>query len=112
MRVRIRFGTGVKIGRKPRQHPSIALGIGALLTPAAVATSLLGFWGIAADLKWTSNFAISSGFFSHWQVWLLGGALLQMAALLLRHYAGPVDLPEEVPDDRPLEPEHSHSRAL
>jgi len=42
----------------------------ALLTPASVIAGTLGLWRLAADLNWTETFPISSGFFSHWQVWM------------------------------------------
>jgi hypothetical protein len=42
----------------------------ALMTPAAVVVLVLGLWRLAADLGWTEVFPISTGFFSHWQVWM------------------------------------------
>jgi len=86
MRVRIRFGKGAKIGPRPRVHRSVALAVGSLFTPAAVGASVLGLWRIAADLKWTNDFAISTGFFSHWQVWFAAAALLQLCARILSRY--------------------------
>lgn len=58
----------------------------ALLTPAALMASILGFWRIGADFHWTSSFAIPSGWLSHWQVWLGGAALLQFGAYALNRY--------------------------
>jgi hypothetical protein len=46
----------------------------------------LGVWGIAADYRWANSFAIPSGLFSHWQVWLGGAALLQFCSLVLNRY--------------------------
>ncbi len=62
------------------------MGVAALLNPAALMAFVLAFWRIAADLKWTSNFAISSGLFSHWQVWMGGAALLQFCSYALNRY--------------------------
>jgi hypothetical protein len=56
------------------------------LTPAAVLFSALGAWRIAADLHWANRFAIPSGLFSHWQVWLGGAALLQVCSRALNRY--------------------------
>jgi hypothetical protein len=58
-----------------------------LLTPAAAMALALALWGVAADLNWTSSFAISSGLFSHWQSWLGAAALLQLAARMLSRWA-------------------------
>jgi hypothetical protein len=56
------------------------------LTPAAVMAAVLAMWRIAADMNWTSRFAISTGFFSHWQVWLAAAVLLQLCSRILNHY--------------------------
>jgi hypothetical protein len=87
MIVRIRLGRGPRFGKKPRRQRRFALGIAGLLTPAAVLAAALGFWRIAADMKWTGRFAITEGFFSHWQVWLGAAILLQVCAHLLNRYA-------------------------
>jgi hypothetical protein len=86
MRVRIRFGKGPKVAKKRRRNQRIALAVGALLTPAAAMAGVLGLWRIAADLNWTGSFAIPSGVFSHWQVWLGAAALLQLCARVLNRY--------------------------
>jgi|SRR5579863_8851179 hypothetical protein len=87
MLVKIRFGTSQTARTKRRQKQRIALGVSALLTPAAAMASVLGIWRIAADLNWAGQFAITSGFFSHWQVWLAAAALLQLGARILNRYA-------------------------
>jgi hypothetical protein len=60
--------------------------VAALLTPAAVIAAALGLWRIAADLNWANNFAIPSGIFSHWQVWLGAAAALQFCSRILNRY--------------------------
>jgi hypothetical protein len=87
MIVRIRFGSGARVGRKPRKQRRFAVGMAGLLTPAALLATVLGLWRIAADLSWTGSFAIPSGFFSHWQVWLGAAVILQLCAHLLNRYA-------------------------
>ena len=70
MVVRIRFDRGRPVQRKKGKNRGVALALGALLTPGAVMASALGLWRLAADLKWTGEFGIASGLFSHWQVWI------------------------------------------
>jgi hypothetical protein len=50
-----------------RQLPNILV---ALLTPAAMVAFVMGLWRVSADLDWAGAFPITSGFFSHWQVWI------------------------------------------
>jgi len=86
MLVRIRFGRGRPVHRGRGKNRKLALALGALLTPAAVMASVLGLWRLAADMKWTGEFGISSGLFSHWQVWLASAAILQRGAWMLNRY--------------------------
>jgi len=90
MVVRIRFGkrpppSGLR-ARGTLHARRRAQAIAALLTPAALMAFVLGSWRIAAELKWTGSFAIPSGPFSHWQVWLGGAALLQICSYVLNRY--------------------------
>ena len=89
MIVRIRFGSGTKIGRKPRKQRRFAVGIAGLLTPAAVLAAVLALWRIAADMNWTGSFAIPAGFFSHWQVWLGLTFVLSMLSFRLLRFSRP-----------------------
>jgi len=59
----------------------------ALLTPAAAMALVLGVWRLGSDLKWTGEFAIRRGIFSHWQVWIGMAGLLQACASILNRYA-------------------------
>jgi len=93
MRVRIRFSRGARVGRKRRKNRRLALAASALLTPATVMAGILGLWRIAADLKWTNTFAIPSGLFSHWQVWIGTAALLHFCSRGLHHYGKSADAP-------------------
>lgn len=86
MVVRIRFGKGPRVERKPRKNRRLALAFASLLTPAALMACSLGLWRIAADLNWTGAFAIGSGLFSHWQVWIVSGIVLQIFSRILNHY--------------------------
>ena len=86
MVVRIRLGRGPKIGKHLGKNRQAALALAALLTPATLLASVLALWRIAADMNWTASFAIASGLFSHWQVWLGTALLLQLCAHLLNRY--------------------------
>jgi hypothetical protein len=86
MVVKIRFGQGPKVERTQRKNRRLALALSSLLTPGALMAAALGFWRLAADLNWTGDFAIASGIFSHWQVWLLSAGMMQLCAWLLNRY--------------------------
>ena len=86
MVVRIRLGKRTKPAIKRSRNRRIALAIGALLSPAALAALVLAFWRLGADLNLTSSFAIPSGLFSHWQVWMGAAVLLQLCASVLNRY--------------------------
>jgi uncharacterized RDD family membrane protein YckC len=86
MRIRIRFGAGPRVYRKEGKNRHLAAAAAALLTPAAVMAAILGVWRICADIGLTGAFAISSGLFSHWQVWLAIAAGLEFVAMLLNRY--------------------------
>jgi hypothetical protein len=51
-----------------------------LLTPVALTGYVLAFWRLAADLGWTSDFFISRGPLSRWQVWLALAVATQFGA--------------------------------
>jgi hypothetical protein len=86
MVVRIRFGKGLRVGKKRRKNRRMALAAAAMLTPAAFLVGVVGLWRVSSDLGIASGFAISSGVFSHWQVWLATAVLLQLCARLLNRY--------------------------
>ena len=86
MVVRIRFGKALKVEKKGRKNRRMALAAAVLLTPAAFLTGVVGVWRVTDDLGFTAGFAISSGVFSHWQVWLASAVLLQVCARLLNRY--------------------------
>jgi hypothetical protein len=95
MRVTIRLRQGRKLKRKLRKNQHVALAFAALLTPGALMACVLGLWRLGSDLGAAGQFAIASGFFSHWQVWLGASAILQIVATLLNRYGRPEpDLPK------------------
>ena len=54
------------------------------LTPAAMLALVFGLWRVSADLGWTESFVISSGLFSHWQVWMALAIALKLTASSLQ----------------------------
>ena len=87
MVVRIRFAKGPKLGsRRNERSKTTALVLAALLSPAALVATVLALWRIAADLNVTNSFAIPSGLFSHWQVWLAAAAVLQLCSRVLTRW--------------------------
>ena len=86
MRVRIRFVRHSRTAARRRRNQRIALAVAALLTPGAAVAAALALWRIGADLDWANSFAIPSGIFSHWQVWLGAAAALQFCSRTLNRY--------------------------
>ena len=86
MRIRIQIGRGPLIRKKEGKNRHVAMGAAALLTPVSVMAGTLGIWRICADIGLAGAFAIPSGLFSHWQVWLGIAALLQLLSMALGRY--------------------------
>jgi hypothetical protein len=59
-----------------------------LLTPVAITGYALALWRLGADLEWTSDFFISDGIFSKWQVWLALAVATQVGAHHLNNRSG------------------------
>jgi len=93
MVVRIRFSVGPRVGKKGRKNRRFALAAAALLNPAAFLVGVVGLWRLTSDLGFTAGFAISSGIFSHWQVWLATALVLVFCARLLNRYGKSGDAP-------------------
>jgi hypothetical protein len=86
MVVRIRFRRGPKVDRRRRGNKRLALAVAALIPPLAFTAGVLAVWRIAADLKWANTFAIPSGLFSHWQVWMAAAVGLGVCGRILNRY--------------------------
>lgn len=97
MRIRIRLTSGGTVTPVKQLQRKFALGAASLMTPAAFSAYALGCWRIAADMKWTGEFAISEGIFSHWQVWIALGAVIQVGAITLGRYGRSGNLDHENP---------------
>jgi len=86
MKVRIRFATGKLVRRRGTRNQRVALAFAALLIPASLLAWAIAIWRLAADLRFAGDFAIESGLFSHWQVWMGIALFLQSGAILLNRY--------------------------
>jgi hypothetical protein len=111
---RIRLKHGRRIQQKRGKNRHLALAFGALLVPAALMAYVLGLWRLASDMGMAGRFGIT-GLFSHWQIWIVAGVLLQAAAASFNRYghSGDFELPrllsfrilpvrvQDEPDDTP-----------
>jgi hypothetical protein len=70
VRMAVSGGTAVASQAKVQTQQELAPLLAAFLSPASVVALVLAFWRLGADLGWTGQFAISTGLFSHWQVWM------------------------------------------
>jgi hypothetical protein len=86
MTVRVRLRVGPAWRRQLARNRQLASVAASLLTPAAAMALVLAVWRIGSDLKWTGEFAITRGLFSHWQVWMVMAGLLQTCAVILNRY--------------------------
>jgi hypothetical protein len=73
----------------------------ALVTPSAVVASVMGLWRLTADLGWTESFPISTGFFSHWLVWIALAIGLKFGASALAAKLLPVEAQPKKSIDNP-----------
>lgn len=100
VRIRLQRGPSVRRNRRKNQHLSLALAT--LLSPLVFAALALGMWRLTADLGLSGHFAIQDGLFSHWQVWIGIGGLVQLLSMVLnRHGKSAVALPD--PEQKPIE---------
>ena len=87
MIVRIRFGKGAKVEKGRPKNTRVAAVAATLLSPAAVTAAAFALWKLTAELHLTRSFAITSGFFPHWQAWLGAAIVLQVCSRLLNRYS-------------------------
>lgn len=94
MVLRIRLQHGRPIQRKTGKNRHIASAAAALLAPLALMAYVLGFWRLASDMGLAGESGIA-GVFSHWQIWIPAGALLQFTAGVLNKYGkgGELNMP-------------------
>lgn len=84
MLIRIRWKPRVEPGSALRRRWALALG--GWTIPASGVALALAMWRLTSDLGVTAGFAISSGLFSRWQVWLALAVLFQIFGSRLNRY--------------------------
>lgn len=86
MVVRIRFGIGSRVRRTGTKNQRLALAFASLLVPVVLGAWVLAFWRLGSDLRFVEDFAITTGLFSHWQVWIAIAAGLNVLVIALDQY--------------------------
>ena len=86
MKVRIRLKVGSTVKNSTGKNRNAALAIAALVTPATLLAFVLAFWRMSSDLGVTAAFPITTGLFSHWQVWLAIALAAQFVTTVLNRY--------------------------
>jgi hypothetical protein len=96
MTVRIRLKYEHAVRKTVALNRQAALIASSLMAPISLMAWALGGWRVLADLKMAGEFAIATGLFSHWQVWIALGIVLQLAAFLLHRFSRHDDYDGEV----------------
>ena len=87
MIVRIRFGNGRPVSLRKGKNIRAARLTASLLGLVAICLGIFGFWRLGEDLGIAGDFVFSTGFLSHWQVWMAAGAMTQYASWRLTRYS-------------------------
>lgn len=90
VRIRLNYSGIVRPSAHSNRHAAAVMA--SLLTPVALMAWVLGGWRLLADIGITGTFAISTGLFSHWQVWIALGIGVQFAGFLLQRFSRSEDL--------------------
>ncbi len=96
MTIRLRFRYRPALRRARNANRALAVAMASVLSPASVMAIVLGFWKLGADMNITGEFAISGGIFSHWQVWIAIGIVLQAAAIIISKVAMKADYDDKL----------------
>jgi len=105
MIVRIRFGHGRRVTRRKGKNGRAARVTASLLGLVAICLGIFGFWRLGEDLGFTGDFVFSTGFLSHWQVWMAAAAATQYACWWLTRYSRQTvsEMSELAEDEAPAE---------
>jgi hypothetical protein len=64
----------------------VALALAALFAPCALLAFTICFWSFAAELGLVGEFYVTTGIFSHWQIWFFTAVVFLAGARLLSSY--------------------------
>src|SRR5438105_5225120 len=97
MIVKIQFPRGRRLQHRRGTNRAVSAAFGALLVPASLMAYSLGFWRLASDMGLAGQFDIT-GTFSHWQLWIGLGVILNGSAISLNRYSrgGDLEMPQVV----------------
>ena len=87
MVVKVRFGRGPRVARRPGKNSGIATLAASGMTLVSVGCASLGLWRLGTDLNWAGKFVFPRGFLSHWQVWIGTAGLVQYVGWRLNRHA-------------------------
>ena len=83
MLVRIRLRTNTSMVDLQSQA---ALALAAVFAPLALVAFTMCFWSFAAELQLVGAFYVTSGIFSHWQMWFFAALILLVSTKVLANY--------------------------
>ncbi|MBS1834169.1 MAG: hypothetical protein JST65_15740 [Acidobacteria bacterium] len=86
MRIKLRFPPGATVKQTPGKNRHVALAVAALMTPATLVMFVMAMWRLGSDLQMMTEFPITEGVWSHWQMWLAAASMSQLATVLLNRY--------------------------
>jgi hypothetical protein len=87
MKLKIKFPAGSVLGPDQLWDVKVALAVAGLVTPVSVLVIVVSLWGVLADTGVAGQFLSDAGIWSHWQVWLASGLLLQALVICLERYS-------------------------
>jgi hypothetical protein len=82
MVVRIRISASVP-RIQGKASGEVAMGLAGLLTLVSVACFAMSAWKLSSEMGWAGAFFLSTGVFSHWQVWIAGAVGAQLLSFRL-----------------------------
>lgn len=104
MVVKIRFGRGPLVTRRPGKNSRMATLAASVLTLFSISCASMSLWRVGTDLALAGDFAFHDGLLSHWQVWAGAAIAIQYVAWQLTRYAKKAVVrdaetsPEETPE--------------
>jgi hypothetical protein len=107
MVVKVRFGQGAVVSRRPGKSSRLAKLAASLLTLVSISCAALGIWRLGTDLEWAGDFVFSSGLLSHWQVWVAAAIAVQYLSWRLARYAR-----QAIPQEPGVEPAEDSAAAM